>query len=156
MSGKHVHWDGKEEWYIKQALEDSTAALGIQQRDATVVHPTRVPSATVQSSQRYPFLSVYIVAYVFLVCGVYLSRFVLGLFQMALMHSLVLPENQHTFNSHLNYLNLWGLKIELDFLGKLLWEVYWYTWNKCLVLRTIKMRSMVMRYYLCHLACKSW
>ena len=112
---------------IKQAPEDSTAALEIQQRDVKVVHPTRVPSATVQSSQRYPFLSVYIVAYVFLVCGVYLSRFVLGLFQMALMHSLVLPENQHTFNSHLNYLNLWGLKIELDFLGKLLWEVYWYT-----------------------------
>ena len=38
---------------IKQALEDSTAALEIQQRDPTVVHPTRVPSATVQSSQRY-------------------------------------------------------------------------------------------------------
>ena len=38
---------------IKQGLEDSTAALEIRQRDATVVHPTRVPSATVQSSQRY-------------------------------------------------------------------------------------------------------
>ena len=30
---------------IKQTLEDSTAALELQQRDATVVHPTRVPSA---------------------------------------------------------------------------------------------------------------
>ena len=45
---------------IKQALEDSTAALEIQQRDATVVHPTRVPSATVHAklAEVYPFLSV--------------------------------------------------------------------------------------------------
>ena len=89
---------------IKQALEDSTAALEIQQRDPTVVHPTRVPSATVQSSQRYTlsFLSEYTVAYSFpCVCVVYLSRF----FQRilcplgALMHSLGLPQNQHTLTA---------------------------------------------------------
>ena len=51
-----LRWEGGV--IIKQALEDSTAALEIQQRDATVVHPTTVPSATVQSLQRYPFLSV--------------------------------------------------------------------------------------------------
>ena len=38
---------------IKQTPEDSTAALEIQQRDVKVVHPTTVPSATVQSLQRY-------------------------------------------------------------------------------------------------------
>ena len=59
VSGKHVAWLRWEGGVIiKQAPEDSTAALEIQQRDVKVVHPTTVPSATVQSSQRYPFLSV--------------------------------------------------------------------------------------------------
>ena len=44
---------------------------------------------------------------------------------MALMHTLVLPQNQHTFNSHLNYLNLKTMWAQdwtwLPF--KLLWEV---------------------------------
>ena len=53
-----LRWEGGV--VIKQALEDSTAALEIQQRDATVVHPTRKPSATVHAklAEVYPFLSV--------------------------------------------------------------------------------------------------
>ena len=105
---------------IKQGLEDSTAALEIQQRDGTVVHPTRVPSATVQSSQRYTlsFLSELYSSLQFSLCVcIYLSRF----FQRilcplgGLMHSLGLAQNQHTFNSHLNYFNLkpmWALNSE--------------------------------------------
>ena len=42
-----LRWEGGV--VIKQTLEDSTAALEIQQRDPTVVHPTRVPSATVHA-----------------------------------------------------------------------------------------------------------
>ena len=103
---------------IKQALEDSTAALEIQQRDPTVVHPTRVPSATVQSSQRYTlsFLSELYSSLQFSLCVCSLFIKVQILCPLgALMHSLGLPQNQHTFNSHLNYFNLkpmWTLNSE--------------------------------------------
>ena len=69
------------------------------------------------------------------------------------MCPLAPPQNQHIFNTHLNYLNL--KTVWMPTLSKMLcWQ--WYTCNKCLVLTitTFKMRGVVMRYYSSPLACK--
>ena len=64
------------------------------------------------------------------------------------MCPLAPPQNQHIFNSHLNYLNLktvWVQTTELSEHRKMLyWQ--WYTCNKCLVLTitTFKMRGVVI------------
>ena len=107
---------------IKQALEDSTAALeSSREMQQLFTLPECHLLLFMQSSQRYTlsFLSELYSSLQFslCVCVVYLSRF----FQRilcplgALMHSLSLPQNQHTFNSHLNYFNLipmWALNSE--------------------------------------------
>ena len=69
------------------------------------------------------------------------------------------PQNQHIFNTHLNYLNLgceYRAQLTLNWAKMLWWQ--WYTCNKCLVLTitTFKMMGVVMRQYLCPLACKFW
>ena len=61
MSGKHVDWDGKEEWLINRHWRTVCCTRDPAERCNSCSPYTRVPSATVQSSQRYPFLSVWVI-----------------------------------------------------------------------------------------------
>ena len=67
-----------------------------------------------------------------------------GSAQKPTMCPLVPPQNQHIFNSHLNYLNLktvWALNIELSELKTLCWQ--WYTCKLVLTITTFKMKGVV-------------